>query len=70
MKPGDLVRLVAGHRRTYGTHDQVGIVIEVYPSLLRGEDDLAHNVQIMFPDFIFKHPNFPITMLEVVSEAR
>ena len=70
MKPGDLVRFVESLGKTYGTHDQVGIVLEVYPSFKRKGDEPRHSIQIMFPNFIFKHPNFPITMFEVVSEVR
>lgn len=70
MKPGDLVRFIGSLGKTYGAHDRTGIVLEVYPSFFPHKgDDPRHNIQIMFPNFIFKHPNFPITMFEVVSET-
>jgi len=69
VKPGDLVRLVDGPNRSYGTFDQVGLVIVCYQTIRRGEHEPGYCVEVLFPKFTFKHPNFPLSMFEVVSEA-
>ena len=68
MKPGDLVRLVDGPNRTYKVLDSVGLVVSAYIRRV-SEGQEYYEVEVMFPNGLFKHPCFPISLFEVINEA-
>jgi len=69
VKKGDLVRLVDGSNRTYRVLDPVGLVISSYTRAVHDGQEY-HEVEVLFPNGLFRHPHFPISLFEVIDESR
>ena len=67
MKKGDLVRLVDGPNRTYKEIDSVGLVISSYTRAVHDGQEY-HEVEVLFPSGLFRHPHFPISLFEVIDD--
>ncbi len=64
---GDLVRLVQGHDRTYNVQGQFGIVISCHRVNQCSDTIELFDIKIKFPNYIWSHPCFPITLLDVIN---
>ena len=64
---GDLVRLATGPDRTYDVQGQFGIVISCYQVNQGGGAIEFFDIKIKFPNYVWGHPYFPITLIDVID---